>query len=217
MSTPNSTQVYAVLYFSNGNQGWQERYWLNATSYAAALVVLQAIVDKRKATLPSTAFIVWSRVSFAGTLREADTLTAVYPIAGTADAASSGYTPTGVATCNDPEAAIHLRFQTSAGQWSNYYLRCIPDDKMTGRALSVTVDPAAVVGTPPATWQDRVVDLIQYLKANTQHAAFASKGVPPNHDTYNVDDWSKVIVRGISNRKTGRPFGAPHGRQPAGA
>lgn len=213
-----TNQMYGAAFYRRSSQGWSEKFWLKTTDYPASVAAMTALVTARLGLLPSPCQLIWCRVAYAGRPRERKPLVLNYPLDGNADVAAAPYVGTD-ADVNDVEAAVQLALGTATGRWANYYMRAIPDDRLSGRQLinPVTVPSSDVPITPVNDWEGRLGNYLQLLRTSTQLAVFKAKGIGTAGDTYSTEVWDSAIIRGIRNKKTGRPFGESRGRKPVGA
>lgn len=208
----------AVMFMGYKKQGWSERVDLIANTPAAALAALNDLMNQRKTILPDNAEILYGRVSYLGRPREAFIPDVAFPIAGTAHAAHAGppaYTPV-AEDANDVETAVHIRFGTDTGRWAALYFRCLPDDVVEKGALaSALTFPATNPSPNEATWYERLVNYITLIGTLGTYARLITPGTSSSPPTYDAQGWTTYQPRGLSNRKTGRPFGTPRGRRVA--
>lgn len=205
-----TTQMLGVLYVNYKNFGWSEKFNLPEDNYAAAVLKMALICAWRAAMLAPGCVIEWARVSIAGNPKEA-----MAAIDRPLPSLFIDQQNVGVGPVNDPEVALHFRLETADGKHADRLVRGINDLWVRDTLIDPLLAPLTPL-TPLPLLEPNLNNLavirsfMQVLLANTVHAR-RQAGVPP---TYVTTDWARIIYRGVTNRKTGRPFGMSRGRAP---
>lgn len=181
------------IYYSGTPQGFSEAYYLKGTTKDAAVLNLQALVTKRKAMLHESIEIVFSNVSQLGVKRDSF-ITQNDVQAG--DSTITTWQP------NRLSDAILLRQETATGKVSNRYVHGVPD----GVIVAGLYDAAALTGA----WDTTLDDYITKVLSET---AYLNKVDKTDPTTWVLVDWAKVVKRGATSHKVGRPFDLRRGRR----
>lgn len=181
------------IFFSGSPQGFSEAYFCKGTTKDAAVLNLQALVTKRRAMLHESIDIVYSNVSQLGVKRDSyiaqdDVLSG--------DSTITTWQPNRLAD------AILLRQETATGKVANRYVHGVPD----GVIVNGLYDGSLLAGA----WDTVLDDYITKVKSET---AYLNKVDKTDPTTWVLVDWNKVIKRGATSKKLGRPFDLRRGRR----
>jgi hypothetical protein len=176
-----------------GAVGWNELYFFDAASYAAADISLGTISGARLATLAADCKLVG--VLLSDTAVKGDS----YPSAITLGPGS--YAPSGPMTSYNPDMAIRVRFDAGTLKRSSRWVRCVPKDSVTADG-----EYAATVayGIAISAYLGSVKNLAQM--ATRIHGAVT----PPFYSLSAYTDYDAVA---LESRKIGRPFSQRRGRR----
>lgn len=194
---PAESVYIGRLHLSGLTQGWSEVYYLNGNTKAAALTNMTAIITARKAILSDSIALDYANVSQFGVNRDSY-IALESPTEG--DMTATTWKPNRLADC------LLLRQETATGKVSNRYVHGIPD--------AVIVDQEYDAAGIGVAWTTPLTAFLAALKDNTGFL-LTDKTVTPN--THTVVAWDKVVNRGLTGRKVGRPFVTRPGRGPTGS
>lgn len=220
-----------IMYFKNAGLGWDEKFFLKATTYAACRTQLQTILDFRLYLSPPDTTVEYAAVRKSGSPRDALPLKITYPVKCKSDT----ITPTKFTVVNSPNDAFFYKLttilaDTGTGEQAKsvtYYVRGLPDECVVKRQITsdgltpiVIVPPtvAPTPGTPPTSFAEAVGNYLFTVQAQTRYASRHAKPAPdqPAPLLFETAAWTDFIFRGYTVRKCGRPFGQGPGRAPKG-
>jgi hypothetical protein len=190
MSSP--FQLRGTLWFTAGNSGWTESYYLNGPDYSTGLTQLSAIASARLALLQLSCSIVHAIVSN------------IY-VRGDAFFVGSAVGPGTFPTETEympPDYALQVTWQGGAYARNRTFLRGFPLNQQTDGAYT----PTSGFTTAFGTYENAVI-------SNCYLRQYVPNPTPPPAMVY---QFNAVLVGTIkvllARRKTGRPFGLPRGR-----
>lgn len=219
-----------VMFFRNGDLGWDEAYNLVAGSYAAARTAAAKIVSFRMSLSPVDVELVYASVRKLGKPRDGLPVELSYPMAGN----SAIITGSVGVKVDSPHDAFYFRSTAVATDESGGeialavtgYVRGLPDDVVTESQITLPAGSVPIVVTLPSsepatvgTPADYAVAVGNFLKVLMGQTRY-SKKLPPTSDTppvlqYRAETWTGVTFRGYTSRKCGRPFTLRPGRAAA--
>lgn len=186
---------FVIKLFMDGVQGgWSEVYIAKGETVTAAKDNATALINARKAMMSNELTIIYASVSDLGVLR--DSYLAL-------DGIEAGdMTPTTAKPNRDGDAFL-VRMETADGKHAERYLRGVPDACI----IDAVYDDSGVGGV----YETALAAFLIALKDNTMHLNKVDPALP---STWTLSAWTNTFRRGITYRKTGRPFGALRGRRP---
>lgn len=201
--------VVGTLYINYKNVGRAESYNFGVSTPLDKMQDFKDIIQARLLILPDNAEIVWARLGRVG-VRES--FAAIdKPETGLAATLVDG---AGNNKCDHPNTALHLRYETNLGKWRNFFLNFIPDGMTVDRLYlgSADVDFDGNTVTDPANdgWDTAMENYAQLVGQNTKYQMYFPEEAEGAQ--YSEDVFHKVIYRGYTSKKLGRPFGLPRGR-----
>lgn len=233
------SRVYrAIMKFAQGKNGWSEKHWLVATTYADSVTDFDLIIASRLKILCADCSMVDGGISVAGGGRDREEPTTALPAVGLASTA----VPAVAAFVNNPDDGVRIKLKCIIGGSSvevskiiSHYVRGIPDDLVQEKTLGVVVSTVftpfvladyaipAVSGGPPgtftpnagATWANRVGNYIATLQTKTTYASRLPDlaGAPPTVQ-FTVAPWTGRGTPTYGKKRVGRPFGLSVGHAP---
>lgn len=221
MSTKVQKYTALALFISGGEQGWSERYAFGDITLTDALVNAAIICNWRAAIMPGGFRLKWAQVHSTDAPRSAKAVINS-PLPNLFDGDEADAEDRGFFTVNETHDALHLRFESLEGKWGNRLIRGISDpqivDDEAADAWPTATDPLldavpAIVATTGPTYIQYVRDFAEHVRLKTKIVS----RIPPdeNGNIYELFDIEKVVLRGITTRATGRPFGQSRGARPA--
>jgi len=222
--TNNAQASYmrGVLKINYGNQGWSERYVLNATSgtnpvatYPNAVLQLNEIAGYRAKLLGAGCVIVYGSVSLSDSNRDSvKAITTPIPAA-----LVDGETT--VETINRVEDCFVFRFDDQLGHYDIRAIRglrdsWIADAKATG-SLPGTMPTISSAFAPVAGGSGNPTPgnaIFNYLLAVMSYSVGLKVNKASNPGTFLTFPLNTVSYNGTGNRKTGHPFGLSVGKAP---
>lgn len=219
-----------VIYFSEGDLGWDEGHNLEAENYADARVAAAKIISFRRLLSPVTVLIIYASVRRLGKPRDGLPVKLNYPLVGTA----ANITDPVAALVNTPHDAFYYRLGSVIDPGGpdeqalavTGYVRGLPDDVVNeglitdpgGTLPIVPVIPGsepASAGTP-ADYAHAIGDYLKVLVGQTRysHDNGLNSDDPPVK-TFRAEEWDEASFRGYTNRKCGKPFNLRPGRAAA--
>lgn len=227
MATEHS-MYEGVIFFRNGDVGWNESHHLKASTYATARTAMLKIIGYRRVLSPATVEVVYASIRKLGSPRDGLPVVLSYPLPGTASTVVADV----LDEVGSPHDAILFRAAAIVGSGDSEqalsvsgYIRGLPDDvvqenKITlpdGTPLSVTItspEPSGLVA--PATYAVAVGDYLAVLKGQTRYAKRLpdTSGTPPTLN-FTAEDFTELVFRGKTQKKCGRPFTQQPGRAAA--
>lgn len=226
MALQTVTALYSLqMYFKSANQGWSERHWLPATGTGTLLDRAKQLVDYRLALLPPSCSLVYAKYSEVARERDSIPMAYAYPTAGTWPGdpfvtPETAPTP-GSVKIEVSQIAVLIRMWTAQGFAASRWVHGVPDNRVTAEVLAnaivmaTEVPPAIGAGTFSTDWAVRFGYYMFLIRANTVYARHAV-GLAGLR-VWQTDVIENMIVRGVSVKKTGRPFGQRAGRVAIGA
>lgn len=209
-----NTLMQAVCHIQSGANGFQERYFLNTTTFAAAKTVGELIMSWRASAMAPGLVMTWARTSFVDTPRNTIALID-RPLK------TRAYTETGDHPSAPPEtiyAALHYRFETAGGLWGNRLLRGINDEWIEDATLMYNDgslrpyapgDPLPDLTDVGRTRAEIFRGMLSILRDNTFYAGLITDDPEP---LWELLPWNRIIFRKVAKRDTGSPFGITRGR-----
>lgn len=188
---------YVIKLYMDGLQGgWSEVYIAKGETVSAAKSDATALINGRKAMMSNQLTIIYANVSDLGVAR--DSYLAL-------DGIAEGSMTTTTAVPNRDGDAFLVRMETAGGQHADRYLRGVPDSCI----VEAVYDDTGAAGA----YETALAAFLTTLKDHTMHL---NKVDPADPTTWTLSAWTNTFRRGITYRKTGRPFGALRGRRPPG-
>ncbi len=204
--------MVGALFINGGSQGWSEKYWLPDLNYPSAVTNFGMLCQWRASLLPDGFEMVWARVSFPDTKRDAMAAITqpLFPLTYPPPTIPS---TAGFGPVNKTEDGLLFRFQTAGGRWSNRIIRGIPDSDITDDLI---VGGLAIPGAPPLTvpalgtntWPFYLANFVSYLVLHTV-SPIRLQVKPPIYDSV---AWQSALYRRTAMRRTGGPFMRTKGR-----
>lgn len=215
--------IVGVCDFVYQEQGWSERYFLGSPQVGGSLVsflpILQQIVYGRSALYGAGVNCIFARVSMTDSSHDGLLCQLPYPVGPhpSWNSSPSATGPDALGPPNDPETVIQQRFETNTGKFWQRYYRCMPDNWVTNK-----------INQYPTYWQAPNNGLVagdmgptgglshfqvcqsfwQYLINFTYYAH------PTGSGNYTLAQFQYIVMRQVTSRKIGRPFGMSRGRRP---
>jgi hypothetical protein len=202
-----------VLNLVYGTAGWTEKYLTSDVSGTPGTVLTKAtsIAYYRTAFMALGVQLVFARACATDSAKDGLSCDLPYPLTAHAKLLPSLTAP------NDTDVCVLQRFETGAGQWNNRYYRGIPDLWVTNQILQ-DYDPWRPVpnGGPPVspTGNASLLSIQQSFWSYLIQVCPHSTKIQPFKTTrqYNHTPFTRIIPRGVTSHKTGRPFGLYRGR-----
>lgn len=212
-----------TMFFKSQAQGWSERHFLADGAATALLSTSQQLADYRLALLPASCSLVYARYSNMGGRRDSIPLKYAYPALGSylGEPAPPGTPAAGTTNIEVSQIAVEMRIWTADGTAASRWVHGVPDARVTAETLTTALT-AAVAAPPPigdaAFSPDWAVRFGYYMYLIKSLTLFGRKvvGLGALLGQWQTDTIADMIVRGVSVKKTGAPFGQRRGHVPVG-
>lgn len=212
------------MYFKSANQGWSERIYIPTTSATGIATAARTIVDYRLALLVPNCSLVYAKYSDVGPKADSIPLAYAYPTPGTYPGepfvSPATAPPVGSVNIEVSQIAVLVRYWTAEGKAASRWIHGVPDARVDAEVLTSAIvtatAPPPAVGTLTAAddWATRFGYYMYQIKSLGVYARKAKTlGGAVQWSTDLID---AMIVRGVSVKKTGAPFGQRRGHVPIG-
>lgn len=188
---------FLKLFFAFGESGFSEKYTMTASSRATAKADAATLITARLGCLPEGVFLEWAVVSESNSKKDGSS---VLPATRTGSLTGANFKIERIAE------ALHYRFETVDGEWSNRMVHGIPDRNI--------VEEEYVTDIVGDTFPAALVTYLDAVKTLTVMRLVDRSTTPP---TVTVKDYDAYTFRKVGGRKVGRPFDVPAGRRKAGS
>lgn len=211
-----------VMYFKSAEQGWSEHHYMADASMSTLKTSCKTLLDYRMMLLPESCSLLYARYSNLGGEQDSIPLKYVYPLAG--KWVGGGGTPPPTPDMIDIEMsqiAVMLRIWNNQGKASTRWVHGVPDAQVSAEVLTNAIIDQ-VTPPPPigdATFSKEWSVIFGYY---TYQMKLLTKCGSPRRSTAGIPIWfgdiiDDLVVRGVSIKRTGRPFGQLAGRARVGA
>lgn len=205
----NASSVLRVkMHINFQSQGWVESFFMKATNFDLATANFLDLLNYRKFFLASGCKIVYAICG--DVLRPRRTkLILGSPVSAVPNAQLEEQV-----TPHDSESCVRLRLETADHAHITRLMRGIADEDIQDHLNSwsfALINLENIPGIPdPAITRATAWNL--YANLLVHHTMYATKALAPAGQMI-VENWQTAAIRGVGNRKTGRPHGLTRGRR----
>lgn len=211
-----------VMYFKSAEQGWSEHHYMADASPTVLKPNCRTLLDYRMQLLPESCSLVYARYSQLGGERDSIPLKYVYPLAGkwVGGGATPPPTPDAI-NIEMSQIAVLVRIWTAKGEASSRWVHGVPDASVNAEVLTTAIieqtTPPPPIGDP--TFSKDWATIFGYYMYEIRTL---TKCGSPRRSTAGIPIWygdviDDMVVRGVSIKRTGRPFGQLAGHARVGA